>query len=418
MAPVVWTSSTRTTRSGTIPRTTSNPLRRSRCARPAPTCAAAAPDRSTHALARTGPARERRARSARPGRSRGPGACAGSPGTGTSTPASSTPLGAPAAICAAISVGRRGQAAQLQRVHERPRGAVVGQRRPDQVERAGALGRSGRRATAARGGRRGTARRPARGRPGRRVGRGARARCEPSRRPRDASAPVRAGCATMARRVDGDRELDASTRARSCCSRRSRPPTCMRWREVRREQGTLALPIWRLLVFLGGIVAAAAALISPIDALAEQALRDAHGPAPAAARRRADPLHPRPDEGAAAAGDAPDPAPRARRGPDRPPGLRDRVLRRGDVDLAHPGDVRRGARAPGHPRARAPHVRRRRASCTGGTCCRRSAAATASAAWARSSTWSAPSCSSACWASASRSRRTRCTTTTAAAPGA
>ena len=44
----------------------------------------------------------------------------------------------------------------------------------------------------------------------------------------------------------------------------------MRWRRVRHEQGTLSLPIWRLLVFLGGILAAAAALISPIDAYAEK----------------------------------------------------------------------------------------------------------------------------------------------------
>jgi len=43
----------------------------------------------------------------------------------------------------------------------------------------------------------------------------------------------------------------------------------MRWREVRRQEGTLALPGWRLFVFLCGIAATAAALISPIDALAE-----------------------------------------------------------------------------------------------------------------------------------------------------
>jgi cytochrome c oxidase assembly factor CtaG len=41
-----------------------------------------------------------------------------------------------------------------------------------------------------------------------------------------------------------------------------------RWREVRREQGTLAMPAWRLFVFLCGIAAVAAALISPVDALA------------------------------------------------------------------------------------------------------------------------------------------------------
>jgi putative membrane protein len=41
----------------------------------------------------------------------------------------------------------------------------------------------------------------------------------------------------------------------------------LRWRQVRREEGTLSIPVWRLLVFLCGIAAAAAALISPIDAL-------------------------------------------------------------------------------------------------------------------------------------------------------
>jgi cytochrome c oxidase assembly factor CtaG len=44
----------------------------------------------------------------------------------------------------------------------------------------------------------------------------------------------------------------------------------MRWRQVRREEGTLALPIWRLVLFLSGILATAAALISPIDAYAEK----------------------------------------------------------------------------------------------------------------------------------------------------
>ena len=41
----------------------------------------------------------------------------------------------------------------------------------------------------------------------------------------------------------------------------------LRWRQVRREEGTRAIPVWRLFVFLCGIAAAAAALISPIDAL-------------------------------------------------------------------------------------------------------------------------------------------------------
>jgi cytochrome c oxidase assembly factor CtaG len=44
----------------------------------------------------------------------------------------------------------------------------------------------------------------------------------------------------------------------------------VRWRAARREAGTRAAPPWRLFTFLSGIACAAAALISPIDALAEK----------------------------------------------------------------------------------------------------------------------------------------------------
>ena len=44
----------------------------------------------------------------------------------------------------------------------------------------------------------------------------------------------------------------------------------VRWRNARREGGTRAVPGWRLFVFLCGIASAAAALISPIDALADK----------------------------------------------------------------------------------------------------------------------------------------------------
>jgi putative membrane protein len=43
-----------------------------------------------------------------------------------------------------------------------------------------------------------------------------------------------------------------------------------RWRAARREAGTRAAPPWRLFTFLSGIACAAAALISPVDALAEK----------------------------------------------------------------------------------------------------------------------------------------------------
>jgi putative membrane protein len=44
----------------------------------------------------------------------------------------------------------------------------------------------------------------------------------------------------------------------------------VRWRAARREAGTRAAPPWRLFAFLSGIASAAAALISPVDALAEK----------------------------------------------------------------------------------------------------------------------------------------------------
>ena len=44
-----------------------------------------------------------------------------------------------------------------------------------------------------------------------------------------------------------------------------------RWIRVRGADGAHAAPVWRLVVFLLGLLALAAALVSPIDALAEQA---------------------------------------------------------------------------------------------------------------------------------------------------
>ena len=45
-----------------------------------------------------------------------------------------------------------------------------------------------------------------------------------------------------------------------------------RWRKVRAHDGPRAAPTWRLWVFIGGLVAIAAALISPIDELGHQVL--------------------------------------------------------------------------------------------------------------------------------------------------
>ncbi len=44
-----------------------------------------------------------------------------------------------------------------------------------------------------------------------------------------------------------------------------------RWRRVRRENGPPAAPVWRLAMYVLGLVNLAIALISPVDALAEQA---------------------------------------------------------------------------------------------------------------------------------------------------
>ena len=89
-------------------------------------------------------------------------------------------------------------------------------------------------------------------------------------------------------------------------------------------------------------------------------VHDAHGPARAAARHRADRAHLRADEDHPAAGHA---APAASRGgarPDRPPAVRRCRLRRPDVGLARAGALRRRARAPVRPCAGARRVLQRR----------------------------------------------------------
>ncbi|HWI21864.1 MAG TPA: cytochrome c oxidase assembly protein [Baekduia sp.] len=45
---------------------------------------------------------------------------------------------------------------------------------------------------------------------------------------------------------------------------------CGRWRTSRAKGGARAAPVWRLVSFLGGVVTLVVALISPVDALAEQ----------------------------------------------------------------------------------------------------------------------------------------------------
>lgn len=43
-----------------------------------------------------------------------------------------------------------------------------------------------------------------------------------------------------------------------------------RWRTARRQDGARGAPVWRLLAFLGGVLALVVALLSPVDALGEQ----------------------------------------------------------------------------------------------------------------------------------------------------
>ena len=142
-----------------------------------------------------------------------------------------------------------------------------------------------------------------------------------------------------------------------------------------RQHGPRAAPVGRLLAFAGGLLALIAALVSPIDRLGEQAfamhmvqhilLLDV---VPIL-------LIVEPDEGHPAPGHAAPAAPGARCRPARPPGRRRRPLRRRDVGLARPRPLRRRAAPPVRARPRAHVLHDRRASCTGGTCSRRSAPA-------------------------------------------
>ena len=350
---------------------------------------------------------------------RGAGA-AGFAGTGTS--AAGARAATPArrrAICAAISVGaaaaRRGTSA---RATSAARGPVVAPAAPSARRTPARAPGSGRTAPAARSARqrgraataapRGTARTARRRRAGGRRQRDARrrreeraARGERAERPRAHAHDRRArrarhvsDAAHCDNRAHGRRRhlVDVRARRRSSWSltlggalRAALARACARdGRRARRA------PIWRLAVVPrpASLAARSSRSISPVDALAEQALRDAHGPARAAARPRADLPDPRPDEG--------HPAPGRRAGCRRssaPPGRsatrssRSSLYVAVDVALARPRALRRRARAPGRPRPRARH-----ASCSAGLLywwhllVADPQPPSASAAWARSST--------------------------------
>ena len=220
--------------------------------------------------------------------------------------------------------------------HRRPR-AVEGQARAGQArarQRQGAARAARRRAaTAARAGRRRTAPRPPRP-----AARGTRRR-PAGRRRRRARRGGGAWASHAARRRATGHARDRDNRP--CFARRlatswtfapgADPRPGGGRHRLRRGAGASAADdgprgagAWRLVSFLAGLALILVALVSPVDALGDQLLLHAHGPAHPAARPRADPLHPRPDQASSCARSrAASTASSARSGP-RPPRVRDR----------------------------------------------------------------------------------------------
>ncbi len=296
---------------------------------------------------------------------------AGAAGTGTSTAAGSrSDSGQVRGHVRRHQVRRRQRAAELQRRDEPPRHALVGQRRPRARERRV------RRRDSARPRCVGS---PQRGHPPCSHG-SARVHSAHSRSADRASARPHArhpGGATTAisspeqvhRRIVADgpatdqhaivtilrsvrtksareprcRSMRGGHLRPSCCSHSSPTPGSTSGaggsrapRAARGPRPSASSSLW-----LTGIFCLFVALISPVDRLGEQLASDAHGPAPADRRPRADLPDARADQAHPAPGHAPDPAARARGRAVRASGVRRRRLRRRDVDLAHP-DVLRG----------------------------------------------------------------------------
>ena len=172
-----------------------------------------------------------------------------------------------------------------------------------------------------------------------------------------------------------------------------------RWRTARREGGARAASGWRL----ARVVRWRARPVRRADLARRPARRaarlDAHGPAPADRRHRRDPAHARADPLDPAPRDPPHPPDRARRRAVRVAVVRRGRLRRRDVALARPDDLRRRAASTRASTRSSTSRSPPRASSTGGTCCRRSARGCGWAGWRRSPTWRARSCSSASSAS-------------------
>ena len=161
-----------------------------------------------------------------------------------------------------------------------------------------------------------------------------------------------------------------------------------RWRAVDASVG-------RLRAFLAGMALRGDRALLPRRLARRAPVPHAHGPAPPAARPRADPRAARAHEGPAAPGRRAACCGSSARS-DRSPARSSRSpCTSASMWIWHiPALYDARARAPGRPRPRAHVLRRRRRRCTGGTCCRRSAPGT-SAAWAPSSTCSRRRCSSA-----------------------
>ena len=165
------------------------------------------------------------------------------------------------------------------------------------------------------------------------------------------------------------RLVEPLPRRRSSCSPRRPVAYVVRWRRVGESPLRLAL-------FLAGIATVAAALLSPDRPARRAALPHAHGPAPAAARHRADPDHPRPHEEAAAAGHAAAAADRAARRASSPTPVFAITLYVVTMWIWHIPALYDGAlRARARPRRSSTSRSRSPAACTGGTSSARSARA-------------------------------------------
>ena len=317
VAPVVWTSSTRSTRAG---------ARATGSTRDAPGAAAVARRRRRAGAwrrpdaAQAGVTGRPVRRAERPGEQRRRGRTPRAPARraragrarARAPPASSSGAGAAAAICAAIASARASLPRELQRLHARRAGPGVGERRPRRVERpgrapgSGAHG-SGRAQRGQRGGPQPRQRAPAAARTAlvRRAPPARRRRCRPAGRRRRRARRGRGAWAPHAarRRATGHARiatidpallavsLRVDLRPRPDPGRRRwpAPSTSRRWLRVRRTNGPRGAGGWRLVSFLAGLAPDPRGAGLPVDSLGDQLFFMHMVAAHRAARPRADP---------------------------------------------------------------------------------------------------------------------------------